>query len=100
MEAKFRSSNKGTRARLEVEVEHLLDTTNLEATVTRAAQTATPVLDKTKLVQEIAPTAGLANGIAELELDSQNGALVPAVLTGDTVSVSQNGTGLVSCTLK
>lgn len=91
MDAEWRSVDNATRTSFKVQVEDLASTSGL--TVQVGAFTS-PV------PEVIAPTAGLANGVAELDLDSQDGDLVPALKSGDQVNVLQNGTGLLSCFLR
>jgi len=93
MGADYRESQ--SRQKFSVEVTRLADTGGLEATVIRGGSV---VFGPAAIPEEFAPAGG-ANGIADLNLDTQNGNLVPSLQSGDVVSVSQNGAGLLSCTL-
>ena len=77
-EAQFKSNTLGNRSELEVEVEH----------VSLPAGTALDVQVKGVSVGTIKLHT---SGEGELDLDSQSGAAVPAVVKGDTVSVLNAG---------
>lgn len=78
-----------SRTRLEVEVEHL----NLPAGT---------MLDVAIVHSNVATPVGQiklsALGSGEVELESEKGQLVPAVVKGDMVTVSNAGTGILSGT--
>ena len=86
--ADFRSDSKG-RTRLQVEVENV----NLPNGT---------VLDVSVLHNGVPATVGhltlRASGFGELELNSQDGNAVPAVISGDVVIVSNAGTAILSGT--
>lgn len=81
--AKFKTNTLGNRSELEVEAEHV----NLPAGTSLDVLLGTTNIGKAKVN---------SLGEAELELDSSEGALVPAVKTGDTVSVSNAGTVILT----
>lgn len=84
--ADFRMDSSRNRARLNVEVEHvnLPDATVLDVSVTHAGVTSA------------AGQIHLLAGSGELELNSQDGATVPAIAKGDTVTVSNAGAAILS----
>ena len=84
-QADFRSDDKG-RTRLNVEVEdvNLPAGTMLTVSLTHGGTTAS--IGSIKLS---------ALGAGELELNSQDGDVVPAVQTGDTITVSNGGTAIL-----
>ena len=85
--ADFRNDSNKMRLRLKVEVENV----NLPSGT---------VLDVTIMHAGAATVAGhitlSAGGESELELDSQNGDVVPAIVTGDMIVVSNAGTAILS----
>lgn len=85
-EAEFRSNAAKGRSSLEVEVEH----------VTLPAAT---VLNVVLLQGTVSTTIGTitlnAKGSGELELNSQDGALVPAVQKGDSLSIVNGTTAIL-----
>lgn len=85
--AEFRSDTAKQRTQLEVEVEHvnLAAGTMLDVTLTHGTTTTT--LGHIKLS---------ALGGGELELNSQDGATVPAVQKGDVVTVSNAGAAILA----
>jgi hypothetical protein len=81
--ADFRSDSNNNRMRLNVEVEHvnLLAGTTLDVSIQHG--TSSPMMVGHIMLS--------ANGEGELELNSQDGATVPAVQGGDMVIVSNGG---------
>jgi hypothetical protein len=84
--ADFRSESDRNRTRLNVEVENvnLSDGTMLDVAITHAGASAA--------IGHLA----LRGGFGELELNSQDGDSVPAVVKGDTVTVSSAGAAILS----
>ena len=80
--ADFRSEPGKTRSRLNVEVEHVNLPAGTMLDVSLVHGTTTTALGQIKLS---------ALGFGELELNSQDGTTVPAVQTGDMVTVSNAG---------
>ncbi len=89
-EAEFESNASKGRSSLEVEVEHV----NLPAAT---------MLDVVLVHGGVSTTVGQitlkSTGEGELELQSEDGATVPAVVKGDTVLVQNAGVGILSGTL-
>lgn len=92
MGAEWRSIDGGARTRFSVEVADLANTSGLTANVNGGESWDIP--------EAIAPTPGAANGVADLNLDTRDGDVVPALSSGDQVNVLQNGVGLLSCFLR
>ena len=86
--ADFRSESKKMRMRLNVEVEHvnLPSGTSLDVAVQQG--TGSPVV--------VGHIVLSATGEGELELDSQDGATVPALQTGDKVFVNNGATTILT----
>jgi hypothetical protein len=82
----FRSESG--RTRLQVEVEHVNLPAGTVLTVSIQSGANAPV--------QVGTITLSATGFGELELDSQHGATVPAVLTGDVLSVSNAGTAILA----
>ncbi len=84
--ADFRLESSRNRSRLNVEVEHvnLQDGTMLDVAVVHAGVSTKVGTIKLKL------------GFGELELNSQDGDTVPAVVSGDMVTVSNAGSPILS----
>lgn len=83
--ADFRSDDKG-RTRLDVSAEHtgLPNATVLTVSLTHAG------------VSTAIGSITVKAGEAELELDSQNGAIVPAVMAGDVITVSNGAQAILA----
>ena len=90
MNSEWRGFTDGSRMDFKVQVEDLASTAGL--TVQVGAFTAA-------IPETFAPTPGAADGVAELDITSQDGDNVPALAKGAQVNVLQNGTGLISCFL-
>jgi hypothetical protein len=84
--ADFRSDSRG-RTRLNVEVEHvnLAQGTMLMVTLTHAGATST-----------VGTLTLHATGGGELELDSQDGQTVPAIQSGDVITVMNGGAAILA----
>ena len=82
--AEFRNDNGRMRFQVEVENVNLPDGTVLTVTVVDAGVTTTVGM------------ITLRGGEAELELDSQNGDMVPTVMTGDMIAVSNAGAAVLA----
>jgi hypothetical protein len=81
--ADFRSQTGRTRLNVEVEHVNLADGTVLDVTLTHAG------------VATVIGHITLALGGGELELESEHGAIVPAVQKGDVVTVANAGAAIV-----
>lgn len=83
--ADFRSSaNNRSRLNVEAEQVNLADGTTLTVSVTHSGTTAD------------VGSINLIAGHGELELNSQDGAVVPAIVSGDIVTVSNSGTAILA----
>jgi hypothetical protein len=78
----------GTRTRLQVEVEHANLPAGTVLVVMLQHGTAAPL--------QVGMITLSANGSGELELDSQDGAIVPAVQVGDVASVTSSGAAILA----
>ncbi|HLJ49312.1 MAG TPA: hypothetical protein VKU01_25035 [Bryobacteraceae bacterium] len=84
--ADFRSES--SRTRLQVEVERVNLPAGTVLTVSLQSGTNAPV--------QVGQITLSANGSGELELDSDHGAVVPAVQNGDVVSISNAGAAILA----
>jgi hypothetical protein len=81
----FRSETKGTRFKVEVEAVNLPDGTVLTVSIQSGANAPVQVGEIT-----------LSAGEGELDLESRDGDVVPAVLSGDVLSVANAGTTILA----
>jgi hypothetical protein len=82
-QAQFKTNSLGNRSELEVEVEHV----NLPSGTVLDVQLKTTSIGSIKVNKE---------GEGELELETDAGATVPAVAAGDTISVLNAGTVILT----
>jgi hypothetical protein len=86
--ADFRSDSNNNRMRLNVEVEHVNAPAGTSLDVSIQHGTSSPMMVGHIMLS--------ATGEGELELNSQDGATVPAVQSGDMVIVSNGGTAILT----
>ena len=90
MNSEWRGMTDGSRTDFKVQVEDLASTAGLTVQVGTYTHA---------IPEAIAPTPGAANGVAELDITTQDGDNVPTLVKGAQVNVLQNGAGLISCFL-